>query len=33
MSQLMSERKCRYLGNFHKGNELFEVIASYASEN
>jgi len=33
MSQLISERKCRFLGNFHKGNELCNLIASYASEN
>jgi len=29
MSQLISERKCRFLTNFHKGNELYNLIASY----
>jgi len=33
MSQLISERKCRFLGHFHKENELYNPIASYASEN
>jgi len=33
MSQLIAVRKCRFLGNFHKGNELRNIFASYASEN
>jgi len=33
MSQLISERKCSFLGNCHKGNELCNLIASYAREN
>jgi len=33
MSKLISERKCRFLGNFHKGNKLCNLIASQASEN
>jgi len=35
MCQLISERKCRFLRNFHKGNELCRpnCITSYASEN
>ena len=32
MSQLISERKCRFLGNFHKGNELCNLIVSYTSD-
>jgi len=26
MSQLISERKCMFLGNFHRGNELCNLI-------
>jgi len=28
MSQLISERKCRFLGDFHKGNEFCNLIVS-----
>jgi len=30
MSQLISERKCRLLGKFHKCNELCNLVVRYA---
>jgi len=30
ISKLISEQKCRFLSNFHKGNEPFDLAASYA---